>query len=106
MENVENVIKRIIELEQSAQQVVAEGIGEQDGILAEGRDECSSLKANIEEMAEHKIEQLRLKSRREADDRVMRIYEDTALRMRLMEEAAEENQGIWEKEIINRIIGR
>ena len=70
------------------------------------QQELQVMDANILEMSEHKIEQLKNKSRKEADDKLIRIYEDTALKIRLMEESAEEHQEIWENEIFNRIVGR
>ncbi|MCX7773237.1 MAG: hypothetical protein N2376_09025, partial [Clostridia bacterium] len=103
---MEEVIKKSIEIEHDAQNLVAEGLAKKEDIRIQTEDELRDMEANILEMAEHKIEQLRARSRKEADDRVIRIYEDTALKMRLMEESAEEHQTNWEDQIFNRIIGR
>jgi hypothetical protein len=62
------------------------------------------MEAQILEMAEIKIKQIQSKSIRDKEDRIIRIYEDTAIKMRLMEENAEQNQQQWEDEIFNRII--
>ncbi|MDI9513805.1 MAG: hypothetical protein QM224_01805 [Bacillota bacterium] len=62
------------------------------------------MEAQILEMAEIKIKQIQSKSIRDKEDRIIRIYEDTALKMRLMEENAEQNQQQWEDEIFSRII--
>jgi hypothetical protein len=62
------------------------------------------MEAQILEMAENKIKQIQSKSIRDKEDRIIRIYEDTAIKMRLMEENAEQNQQQWEDEIFNRII--
>lgn len=103
---MEEVVKRIIEIEHEAQDLVSQGLAQKDKINRDTQEELRVMETNILEMAEHKIEQLRLKSRREADDKVIRIYENTALKMRLMEENAEENQSVWENQIFSRIIGR
>jgi hypothetical protein len=101
---MENIVKKIIELEHNAQSLVSEGHAEADRIREAGEQECSRMEAGIMEMAEKKIKQLENKNRRETDDRVIRIYEDTAMKMRFMEETAEMNRRIWEKEIFDRII--
>ena len=62
------------------------------------------MEARIMEMAENKIKQIQAKGNREKEDRIIRIYEDTALKMRLMEENAEQNRQNWEDEIFDRII--
>ena len=61
------------------------------------------MEAQILEMAENKIKQIQSKSIRDKEDRIIRIYEDTAIKMRLMEEKRG-NQHQWEDEIFNRII--
>ncbi len=103
---MEDVVKKIIEIEHEAQNLVSEGLAQKDKILRDTQEELRMMEANILEMAEHKIHQLKTKSRKEADDKIIRIYESTALKMRLMEENAEENQKVWEDQIFNRIVGR
>lgn len=103
---MENIIRRIIELEHQAQKMVDEAREEEQRILRAGQTEDQTAAGRIRERADNKINQLKGKSQYDSDDRVIRIYEDTAMKMRLMEENAEENQAGWEDEIFNRIIGR
>ncbi len=103
---MEDIVKKIIEIEHEAQNIVSEGLAQKEKIMRDTQEELRVMEANILEMAEHKIEQLKNKSRKEADDKIIRIYESTALKMRLMEENAEENQAKWEEQIFNRIVGR
>lgn len=103
---MENIIRRIIELEHQAQKVVDEAREEETRILDIGQQEEQAAASRISTLAGNKIDQLRGKSQYDSDDRVIRIYEDTALKMRLMEENAEEHQTAWEDEIFNRIVGR
>ncbi len=63
------------------------------------------IAGRIREMCDTKIAQLKGRSQYEADDRIIRIYEDTAMKMRLMEELAEQEQAGWEDEIFGRITG-
>lgn len=103
---MEATIKRIIEIEQSAQNVVQEGIEEKERIRQAMLDESQQLEAQIGELADNKIAKLLASNTRDTHDRVIRIYEDTALKMRLMEENAEENQKKWEDQIFESIVGR
>jgi vacuolar-type H+-ATPase subunit H len=101
---MEDIIKRIIDLEHNAQNQISLGETEAEKILKSGLEECRMMEAQILEMAENKIKQIQSKSIRDKEDRIIRIYEDTAIKMRLMEENAEQNQQQWEDEIFNRII--
>jgi hypothetical protein len=103
---MENTIRRVIEIEHDAQSVVAEGQKERERIREAALAECKLMEANIMEMAENKIAKLESGNIREAEDRIIRICEDTALKMRMMEEVAEENQKQWEDEIFNSIVRR
>lgn len=100
---MENIIKKIIELEHNAQDLVEEGSAEAERIRQSGVEECRTMEIHIMEMAESKIKKLEKKSEKDTEDRVIRIYEDTALKMRLMEENAEQNGKKWEDEIFYRI---
>lgn len=102
--HMEDIVRRIIELEHNAQNQLSLAEIEAEKILESGREECRMMEAHIMEMAEGKIKQLQAKGTKEKEDRIIRIYEDTALNMRLMEENAEMNQKKWEDEIFNRII--
>jgi len=101
---MEDIVKRIIELEHNAQDQIRLGEEEAERIRQSGLEECRGMEANIMEMAENKIKQLQSKGTREKEDRIIRIYEDTALKMRLMEENAEQNRQKWEDEIFDRIV--
>jgi len=101
---MEDIVKRIIELEHNAQDQIRLGEEEAERIRQSGLEECRGMEANIMEMAENKIKQLQSKGTREKEDRIIRIYEDTALKMRLMEEKAEQNRQKWEDEIFDRIV--
>jgi len=103
-DNMEEIIQRIIELEHNAQNQLKQGDEEAERIHRDGLEECRKMEANIMEMAENKIRQLRTKGTRDKEDRIIKIYEDTAMKMRLMEESAEQNRKNWEDEIFNRII--
>lgn len=102
--HMEDIVKRIIELEHNAQDQIRLGEEEAERIRQSGLEECRGMEANIMEMAENKIKQLQSKGTREKEDRIIRIYEDTALKMRLMEENAEQNRQKWEDEIFDRIV--
>lgn len=102
--NMEEIIQRIIELEHNAQEQLKLAEEEAERIHRAGLEECRQMEAHIMEMAENKIRQLREKNAREKEDRLIRIYKDTALKMRMMEESAEQNRKYWEDEIFNRII--
>ena len=102
---MEAVIGRIIGLEEQASRIVAEAREEERQILAQGEEEIKGIAERIREMCDTKIAQLKGRTQYESDDRIIRIYEDTAMKMRLMEELAEQEQAGWENEIFKRITG-
>lgn len=103
---MESVIQRIIDLEEKAKEIIAGAMEEERLIMAKGEDEVSAMAAHIQEMSDAKVGQLKGRTQYESDDRIIRIYQDTAMRMRLMEEQAELDQARWEEEIFSRIVGR
>ncbi len=103
---MEAVIQRIISLEEQAKAIVAEAREEEKLILAKGSEEVRAIAGRVQEMADTKIGQLKGRTQYESDDRIIRIYQDTAMKMRLMEEEAELEQTRWEQEIFDRIVGR
>ncbi len=103
---MEELIQRIINLEERANQVVLEAKEEEKRISQEASVEVDEMSKHIHEMADTKITQLKGRTQNESDDRIIRIYGDTAMKMRLMEEQAEKEQTFWEDDIFNRIIRR
>ena len=102
---MEAIIGRIIGLEEQAARIVAEAREEERQILAQGEEEIKIISERIREMCETKIAQLKGRTQYESDDRIIRIYEDTAMKMRLMEEVAEQEQAGWEEDLFRRITG-
>ena len=103
---MESVIQRIISLEEKAKEIIAEAMEEERLIMAKGEAEVGAMAAHIQEMSDAKVGQLKGRTQYESDDRIIRIYQDTAMRMRMMEEQAEVDQARWEEEIFSRIVGR
>lgn len=103
---MESVIQRIIDLEEKAKEIIAAAMEEERLIVAKGEAEVCAMAAHIQEMSDAKVSQLKGRTQYESDDRIIRIYQDTAMRMRLMEEQAELDQVRWEEEIFSRIVGR
>jgi hypothetical protein len=103
---MEDVIQRIISLEETAREIIAGALEEERAILAEGEAEVLAMAAHIQEMSDAKVGQLKGRTKYESDDRIIRICQDTAMKMRMMEEHAEQDQACWEEEMFNRIIGR
>lgn len=103
---MEKIIGRIIGLEEQANRIVGEAHEEEQKILVQGEEEVREISERIREMCDTKIAQLKGRTQYESDDRIIRIYEDTAMRMRLMEEQAEQDQARWEDEIFQRVTGK
>lgn len=103
---MEEILKKIIEIEHEAQALVAEGLTQKEKVQMDTQDEIKAMGVNILEMSQHKIEQLESKNRKEAEVRLQRIYEQTAIKMGLLEESVKENQELWENQIFDRIVGR
>jgi hypothetical protein len=103
---MEDVIQRIISLEETANEIIASALEEERAIISKGEAEVLAMAAHILEMSDAKVGQLKGSTQYESDDRIIRICQDTAMKMRMMEEHAEQDQIRWEEEVFNRIIGR
>jgi len=103
---MEEIIKRIIDIEHEAQNILAGGYKQVEIIRKHTDEKLKSLEESITEMSNHKIEELRQKVRSEADEKIKSINEGTDKRMKALETYVENNRETWEDQIFNRILGR
>ena len=103
---MEELLKKIIEIEHQAQSLVAEGIAEKENMYKATRNEIEDLKSSILEMSEHKIEELRLRNERDAEEKINQINESRTQKLKMLEETYNKNREQWENQIFTRIIGR
>lgn len=103
---MEEIFKKIIEIEHEAQGLVGQGISESEKIQLTAQADLRTMETNISEMAEHKIEQLKAQNMKEADDKIDRIHKHTIAKLKQIDQVVTENREIWEEQIYNRIFGR
>lgn len=103
---MEEAIKKIIEIEHEAQSLVAEGYAQIEKIQLGTLEELKSMEYNIIEMSDFKIEELRQKSRSDADEKLKKINEGTDKKIHALEVYVEKNRETWENQIFDRILGR
>ena len=103
---MEEVIKKIIEIEHEAQNILEGGYRQVEKIRMNTLNKLKELENNITEMTNHKIEELRQRIRSEADEKIQNIKETTEKRIQAMEVYVKNNRETWENQIFNRILGR
>ncbi len=103
---MEESIKKIIEIEHEAQNLVAEGNAQIEKIRLGTLEELKKMECNIIEMSDYKIEELRQKSRSDADEKLRKINESTDRKIHALEVYVEKNRETWENQIFARILGR
>lgn len=105
-DRMEELLKKIIEIEKHAQNLVAEGITEKDNMYEATRNEIENIKSNILEMADQKIGELKAKSQRDAEEKLNQINSNKMQKMKMIEDVFNQNRDQWENQIFSRIIGR
>ncbi|NLE26355.1 MAG: hypothetical protein GX625_13625 [Clostridiaceae bacterium] len=103
---MEDAIKKIIEIEHEAQNLVAEGYAQIEKIQSHTLEELKNMECNIIEMSDYKIEELSQKSRSDADEKIKKINESTQRKIHALEVYVENNRETWENQILNRILRR
>lgn len=103
---MEEAIKKIIEIEHEAQSLVAEGYAQIEKIRSHTLEELKNMESNIIEMSDYKIEELRQKSRSDADEKLKKINESTQRKIHALEVYVGNNRETWENQILNRILRR
>ncbi|HBR02604.1 MAG TPA: hypothetical protein DD738_08335 [Ruminiclostridium sp.] len=103
---MEELIKKIIEIEHEAQSLVDDGIAQKEKIRMDTENELKAIEENILDMAERKIEQLEVRNRKEADEKLARIREHTALKVKQINGVIAGHKEMWENQIFSRITGR
>lgn len=104
--NMEEYIKKIIEIEHEAQKLVSQGYEQTEKIRSDTLNELKNMEDNIMEMSIHKIDQLRERNRLEANEKIQNIKESTENRIRILEDYVEKNREMWENLIFDRILRR
>ncbi|MGI6623051.1 MAG: hypothetical protein GX227_07555 [Clostridiaceae bacterium] len=103
---MESAIKKIIEIEHEAQNLLVQGYDQREKIQLSTLEQLKNMEENIGKMTDQKVNELEEKSRRETDERLAKIKEDTENKIKILEEYVEKNRESWENQIFARIIGR
>jgi vacuolar-type H+-ATPase subunit H len=102
---LDTIIKKILEIEQKAQQIVDDANQEQQKIEESLKLEILEMKEKIQQRTERKIQQIREKELQEARQKVKEIEIQSKLQVEAMDKYAKQKRDEWEKMLMSRIIG-
>ncbi|MBZ4645706.1 MAG: hypothetical protein PWP27_467 [Clostridiales bacterium] len=102
---MDTIIKKILEIEQKAQQIVDDANQEQQKIEESLKLEILEMKEKIQQRTERKIQQIREKELQEARQKVKEIEIQSKLQVEAMDKYAKQKRDEWEKMLMSRIIG-
>ncbi len=103
---MDDIIQKILQIETKAKQIIEDSHDEEQNINNELCQDIIKMQEDIWNKIERKKEQIIKKELDEASEKV----EETNLKMKNkikeMVNYAQQNRGIWEEQLIERIIGR
>ncbi|WHH61226.1 hypothetical protein [Petroclostridium sp. X23] len=100
------IIKKILEIEQKAQQIVDDADQEKQKIDEALELEIQDMEQEIHSKVERKIRQIREREMQEAQSRIKEINSKVKQQTESMIRYAAEKKDEWEDLLMNRIIGR
>lgn len=102
---MEKIIPEIIEIEDKAKKLVEDAHNEEDAIFKAMEEEIVKMKARINEMTESKIKQISERNHKEAQEKINRIWTDTAKKLLCLEEWNQANTDKWIETVFSNVIG-
>ena len=101
---MEEVIKKIIEIEFKAQEVIDKALAEKELDEKQNMDRIKELKVSLINDANHKVDQIREREFLEIKEQEVEKIKKCDEFVIKMEENAESNMDIWVEELVKRVL--
>ncbi len=101
---MEDVLKKIIELEYKAQQIKNEAIEEKKRLFEEAEAEIAKMKEEIFLSVKNQIEDMKKIEQDNIKKESEKLMLDTERKIGLMWEEFNKNKDLWVKEIFNKVV--
>ncbi len=102
---MDDTIKRILEIENRAQEIVGEAKSQQENFTQILSDELEQLEKSTMKRADLRIEKLRRFDEQEAANKMKAMQAETELNIQKMRDIHAQNGQKWEEDIFHRVIG-
>jgi vacuolar-type H+-ATPase subunit H len=103
---LENVVKKIIDIEKNAQQVIDDAEKEKQDKQVELERRLGILKKEIAEGAKRKVKEIRQEELNGATKEAEDIIAKCSTQIEVMEENYEKNKERWKKELVEAVLMR
>ena len=101
---MENILKKIIEIEYKAQGIKGEGTEERKRAFIEAEANVARIKEEISLSLQKSIEGIKEEKQREARQESERLEMEAEKKIRLMRKEFDKNRDLWVRDIFNDII--
>jgi vacuolar-type H+-ATPase subunit H len=102
---MEEVIKKIIQIEEQAQSIISEAIQEKERKEKEHEDKIQNLHETIINNAHSKVEQIRAREFEEINEKKTAMEDKCQARLGRMQDNANQKMDQWVNELVNRVLG-
>lgn len=102
---MDEIIKKIIDIENNAKEVYNNALEREKQILASAHREIQEKEIEIKETSNERIMQLTEQSRRDVEERINRIQSRIEEKIRYMEQWFTENEQMLVETIFKKVIG-
>ena len=102
---MEEIIKRIIEIEDKAQKIMKDARSDRDGLDKRVEAKEERLKKQMSEAAERRCLKIRESERGRADEEIAQINARTKEQLSALEKTYSENKQKWVDDMVGHIIG-
>jgi ethanolamine utilization protein EutQ (cupin superfamily) len=102
---MEDVIRRIIEIEDEARRIIDDSIADKKRKEKEHKERIEVLEQKIISDAKRKVEQIREREFAEIEEKERLKVEKCSKHIQSMRQHGDENMDRWVKELVDRVIG-
>jgi vacuolar-type H+-ATPase subunit H len=101
---MEEVIKKIIQIEEQAQSIISEAIQEKERKEKEHEDKIQNLHETIIDNAHKKVEQIRAREFEEINEKKTAMEDKCQAQLGRMQNNANQKMDQWVNELVNRVL--
>ncbi|VDN46777.1 conserved protein of unknown function [Petrocella atlantisensis] len=103
---MEEVIKRIIDIEEKAQALMDHTLEEKETLIKSYEEKMQAMEKRIIEEAETKIEQIRKKELSDSVAERKAVESQCDLKMKTIEEKIRKHKEVWVTDLVNQVLNR
>ncbi|MDR2940739.1 MAG: hypothetical protein LBV08_10555 [Clostridiales bacterium] len=100
-----DIIEKLVKLDEGLRHITADAIKERENSAKASHEQCAGIEKKLKEEFESKLKEGQVIIEAEKENKLLKINNEKAEKIKLLEDNFKNNCQVWEDEIYNSIIG-